>query len=97
MTEINTEWPLLLCGGAVMGHDYARPGATPTASTESTWVWPPWELQVLHALREHTGYILYMRYTHMHQPDQEAPADGAPEQILYHLLVFAEHHTPAQS
>lgn len=79
-----------------MGHDYTRPGATPTTFTESRGIRPQRELQVLHAVRGHTDYTLYMTYTHMQQPDEEAPADGAPEQVLYHLLGFAEHHTPAQ-
>jgi len=34
--------------------------------------------------------------THLQQPDEEAPEDGTPEQVPYHLLGFAEHHTPAQ-
>lgn len=66
-----------------MGHNYTRPGAR--------------ELQVLHAIREHTDYTLYITYTYMQQPDEEAPADGALKQVPYHLLGFAEHHTPGST
>lgn len=59
---------------------------------------PQWELQVLHALREHTGYALCMTYTYRQQPHEETPVDGAPQQELYHLQeVCGESHTGSTS